>query len=103
MSEIPKDIQEKINSKDKGFVSDLLEELYTICRTTGKSCSDCSFDYEKLNFEVGYDENQFVEMCPLDIALVEYKSPGGGRGKIHPWILDNLETVYTRLQDMKEE
>ncbi|MHA2127907.1 MAG: hypothetical protein ACXACX_16370 [Candidatus Hodarchaeales archaeon] len=101
MVEIPEDIKEKIETKDKGFVSDVLEELYTICRSTGRSCVDCSFEYDKLDFDYGNESN--VEMCPLDVALVEYKSPCGSRGKIHPWVFDNIEMVYNRLQEIKDE
>ena len=103
MADIPKDVKEKIETKDKGFISEVLEELYTVCRSTGRTCVDCSFEYEKLNFDVGYEEEQFVEMCPLDAALIEYKSPSGSRGKIHPWVSENIEMVYNRLQELKSE
>ena len=103
MVEIPKNIQEKIDAKDKGFISEILEELYSICRETGRTCTDCSFEYDKLNFELGYEKDQTIEMCPLDVALIEYKSPEGNRGKINPWVMENIEKVYTRLQEIKEE
>ena len=101
MKEIPADIKKKIESQDKEFASELLEELYTICRQTGRSCSDCSFEYEKLDFDLSEDE--VIAMCPLDVSLIQYKGPGGNRGKIHPWVMENIELVYTRLQELKQE
>ncbi|OLS23196.1 MAG: hypothetical protein HeimC3_25370 [Candidatus Heimdallarchaeota archaeon LC_3] len=103
MDEISENIQEKIKKKDKGFISEILNEFYTICRQTGRSCTDCSFEYDKLNFEIGYEKEQFVEMCPLDAALVDYKSPTRDSGKINPWIVENIELVYNRLQELKSE
>ena len=57
MVEIPKNIQEKIDAKDKGFISEILEELYSICRETGRTCTDCSFEYDKLVFLI-YNANR---------------------------------------------
>lgn len=91
----------ELNKKD---FDEMMDTLYQICRSTGKTCEHCPFDNDpKIKYEIGYEEDQFVEMCPLDVSLLEWRSPMSmGRGnKVHPWIIENLDKVYTRYKEYK--
>lgn len=82
----------------------LLDELYIICRTVGRDCNECIFaDVEKIKWEYGYESDQFVEMCPIDVSLLEWKSSLGRGNRIHPWIIENLDNIPIKLVKLKQD
>ena len=87
----------------KDHIKNLLDEIYIICRSTGRDCSECIFeDEKKIKWETGYESDQYVEICPIDAALIEWKSSIGRGNRIHPWILDNLNSIPIKLSKIKE-
>ena len=88
----------------KDNVENLLDELYIVCRAVGRDCSECIFaDEKKIKWEYGYETDQFVEMCPLDVSLLEWKSSIGRGNRIHPWIIENLDKIPIKLVKLKQE
>ena len=86
----------------KGDIENLLDELYLICREPGRSCSGCPLEWdEKLKYDFGGEDK--LDMCPLDVVLLEWKTPEGGRNKIHPWVYENIDLIYKRYQELKGE
>ena len=85
-------------------INSILERLYAICRVPGRSCTECPFEWdEKIKYEFGYEPDQVVEMCPLDVALMEFRGPAtvGHGNKIHPWVRKNIQEIDERLESLR--
>lgn len=87
----------------KEHIKIILDEIYLICRSVGRNCSNCLFDNEeKVKWETGYEEDQFVQLCPIDAALMEWKSSIGRGNRIHPWVIKNLNVLPLKLKKLKD-
>ena len=92
------------NEMSKKEIENMMDDLYLLCRSVGRSCDECPFQWdEKIKYEFGYEPDQYVEMCPLDVALIDWRSQLGRGLHIHPWIMENLDKVRERWQKIKEE
>ncbi len=94
------EIENKLILKD--HIKNILDEIYIICRSVGRDCNKCLFENEeKIKWETGYEKDQYIDLCPIDAALIEWKSSIGRGNRIHPWIIKNLDVLPLKLKKLK--
>lgn len=82
-------------------ISKTMEELETIWQQNSTYCHNCPFDKdEKIPYKFGSEEEDTIEICPLDMSIIEWRENKGK--KIPQWVIDNWERVEKYHQKTKD-